>query len=151
MRTPSSHSCFFAAIALLIVTGCGGVDDGRVSISGSVTLDGKPLDGGMIAFIGGSGGALATASTNKEGKFQMQVALGTNKVTISKDDPAAAIQTAPKSDADMLMGTDAQYREQQKSMPKALVPAKYSKHETSGLSFDIVAGMQPLSISLSSK
>ena len=78
MRTPSSRGCFFAAIALLIVTGCGGVDDGRVSISGSVTLDGKPLDGGMIAFIGGGGGALATASTNKEGKFQMQVALGTN-------------------------------------------------------------------------
>ena len=62
MRTPSSRSCFFAAIALLIVTGCGGVDDGRVSISGSVTLDGKPLDGGMIAFIGGGGGALATAA-----------------------------------------------------------------------------------------
>jgi len=151
MRILSGCLCFFTAFAFLTVAGCGGVNDGRVSITGSVTLDGKPLDGGTIAFIGGGGGALATASTNKEGKFQMQVALGTNKVTISKDDPAAAIQTAPKSDADMLMGTDSQYKEQLKSMPKALVPAKYSKHDTSGLSFDIVAGMQPLSISLSTK
>ncbi|HUP78393.1 MAG TPA: hypothetical protein VM260_07480 [Pirellula sp.] len=151
MRILSGYLCFVAALTFLTIAGCGGVNDGRVLVSGSVTLDGKPLDGGTIAFIGGGGGALATASTNKEGKFQMQVALGTNKVTISKDDPAAAIQTAPKSDADMLMGTDAQYKEQLKSMPKALVPAKYSKHDTSGLSFDVVAGMQPVSISLSSK
>ena len=151
MRILSGCLCFFAAFSVLTISGCGGVNDGRVPISGSVTFDGKPLDGGTIAFIGGGGGSLATASTNKEGKFRMQVALGMNKVTISKDDPASAIQTAPKSDADMLMGTDAQYKEQLKSMPKALVPAKYSKHDSSGLSFDIVSGMQPLSISLSSK
>lgn len=151
MRVASGFLCLFAAFTFVTISGCGGASDGRVSISGTVTLDGKPLDGGTIAFIGGGGGALATASTNKEGKFQIQVALGTNKVTISKEDLTSAIQTAPKSDADTLMGTDAQYKEQLKSMPKALVPAKYSKHETSGLSFDIVQGMKPVSISLSSK
>lgn len=146
-------NCFYLLIAFVVLAflGCGSGNDGRVAISGFVTLDEKPLAGGTIAFIGGGGGSLATSSTNKEGKFQIQVALGTNKVTISKEDPAASVQTAPKSDADMLMGTDAQYKEQQKSMPKSLVPAKYSKHETSGISFDIVSGMQPLSISLSSK
>lgn len=145
-------NCFFLLTALSVLTfsGCGGASDGRVAISGSVTLDGKPLDGGTIAFIGGGGGSLATASTNKEGKFQIQVALGMNKVAISKDDPAAAIQTAVKPE-DMQMGTDAEYKAQQKSKPKELVPAKYSKPDSSGLSFEIVSGMQPLSISLSSK
>lgn len=139
------------ALCVLVFQGCGGNENGRVAISGSVSLDGKPLDGGTVAFIGGGGGALATASTNKEGKFLAQVALGINKVTISKEDLAASIQTAPKSDADMLMGTDAEYKAQQKAKPKDLIPAKYSRPESSGLSFDIVTGMQPLSIDLSSK
>ena len=150
MRPCSNCIFLLTALSVLTFSGCGGGNDGRVAISGSVTLDGKPLDGGTIAFIGGGGGSLATASTNKEGKFQIQVALGLNKVAISKDDPAAAIQTAVKPE-DMLMGTDAEYKAQQQSKPKELVPVKYSKPDSSGLSFDIVSGMQPLSIGLSSK
>ncbi len=150
MRPSSSCIFLLTALSFLTFSGCGGGNDGRVAISGSVTLDGKPLDGGTIAFVGGGGGSLATASTNKEGKFQIQVALGLNKVAISKDDPAAAIQSTVKPE-DMLMGSDAEYKAQQQSKPKELVPVKYSKPDSSGLSFDIVSGMQPLSIGLSSK
>jgi hypothetical protein len=140
-----------AVCSLAFFSGCGGADDGRVSISGTVTLDEKPVEGAMIAFIGGGGGALATASTDKDGKFQTRVALGTNQVTVSKEDASAAAQAAPKSEEDTLMGTDAQYKEQLKSKPKSLVPAKYSNPDTSGLQFEIVAGMQPMKIPLSSK
>ena len=38
-----------SAFALLALLGCSG-SDGRVSVSGTVTLDGKPLDSGSISF-----------------------------------------------------------------------------------------------------
>ena len=142
----------FVFVALTVPNlGCGGGDNGRVTVSGAVTLDGKPLDGAFLAFIGGGGGALETATTDKDGNFKMLAAPGTNRVTVSKEDVSKAEQAAPKSDAETLMGTDAQYREQQKSKPKALVPASYSNPETSGLSFEVAKGMQPLKIDLLSK
>ena len=45
---------------LSLSLGCGSDAAGRVAISGTVDLDGKPLDGASIAFVGGGGGALAT-------------------------------------------------------------------------------------------
>lgn len=54
------RSCLALAICLAcfvsVLTGCGG--DGRRSVSGEVTLDGEPVDGGSIVFLpsGGEGG-----------------------------------------------------------------------------------------------
>ncbi len=136
---------------LSLSLGCGSDAAGRVAISGTVDLDGKPLDGASIAFVGGGGGALATATTDKEGSFRVKVALGINKVSISKVDPAAAAAALaqPKKEEDMLMGTPEQVKKI--AQPKAGVPEKYGNPTTSGLQFDITNGMQPLSISLSSK
>ncbi len=139
-----STSVVWILLALLIpLSGCGGGDDGRVDVSGSVTLDGKPVEGALLAFMGGGGGALATASTDKAGKFQVRAAVGANKVTVSKEEFDASKQSAPKTDEEMTMGTDAQYREQLKLKPKSLVPAKYASPETSGLSYDIARGWHP--------
>ncbi len=51
----------------------------------------------------------------------------------------------------MTMGTDAQYKEQLKNKPKSIVPPRYSTPDTSGLSFDIAKGMDPIKLVLSSK
>lgn len=150
MRSLSSYLKIAAAVAALFVSGCSEGDGGRVPVTGTVTLDGTPLNGGTVAFIGGGGGALATASTDKDGKFRALVAPGPNRVTISKED-VTPMRTVAVPDDQMLMGTDAEYKAQQKAKPKDLVPPKYGNAETSGLSFDIVSGMEPLSISISSK
>lgn len=141
---------FLSVVLLPAMIGCGNDFPGRVAISGIVELDGKPLDGASVAFIGDGGGALATATTDKLGAFRVKVAPGSNKVSISKVDPnaAAAMADAPKAE-DMLMGTPEQVKKM--VQPKAGVPEKYGNPSTSGLQFDISAGMKPLSISLSTK
>lgn len=150
MRSISQFFRIAAAVGFLVISGCGGGDVGRVPITGTVVLDGAPLDGATVAFIGDSGGSLATASTDKQGKFRVQVASGPNRVTISKE-AASAAKTVAVPDEQMLMGTDAEYKAQLKSKPKDIVPAKYANAETSGLNFDIVSGAEPLNITITSK
>ncbi len=134
-----------------LLNGCGGGADGRVEVSGTVEADGKPLAGANVAFIGGGGGALATASTDKDGKFRIRVATGENKVSISKVDERAQAAMKPQSEADSLMGTEAQAKASMASAPKAVIAERYADPETSGLKFDIQSGMAPISISISSK
>ncbi len=141
---------FLSVVLLPAMIGCGNDFPGRVAISGIVELDGKPLEGASVAFVGDGGGALATATTDKLGEFRIKVAPGSNKVSVSKVDPnaAAAVAGAPKAE-DMLMGTPEQVKKI--VQPKAGVPERYGNPATSNLQFDISAGMKPLSISLSSK
>jgi hypothetical protein len=46
----STLSQLAIAAILLVGGGCGGSADGRLPVSGAVTLDGTPLDQGVIAF-----------------------------------------------------------------------------------------------------
>lgn len=67
-------------------TGCGGgVADApaRTSVSGTVTLDGKPLSTGEIKFVPVDGKGTTDAGFIKDGKFTVQVAAGERKVEIS--------------------------------------------------------------------
>ncbi len=138
-------------LVLVVQAGCGGGADGRVEVSGTVEADGKPLAGASVAFVGGGGGALATASTDKDGKFSVRVAPGENKVSISKIDEKAQAAMKPQSEADSLMGTEAQAVASMASAPKAVVAARFTDPETSGIKFDVQKGMQPLTISITSK
>ena len=47
---PSAFSSLAIAATLFVGSGCGGSADGRLPVSGAVTLDGTPLDQGVIAF-----------------------------------------------------------------------------------------------------
>lgn len=47
------------AAAVGLLAGCGGPTDGRVSVTGTVTFDGQPLQEGMITFVGSNGVAAA--------------------------------------------------------------------------------------------
>lgn len=128
--------------------GCGKGKGERVTVSGFVTLDGNPVEGATVAFIGGGGGALEVTTSDKDGLFKLDAAPGPNRVTVTKEELSTA---APTSEAEMTMGTDAQYKEQLKHKPKSIVPPKYSTPDTSGLSFDIAKGMDPVKLVLSSK
>ncbi|MGN6133879.1 MAG: hypothetical protein ACTHOU_05225 [Aureliella sp.] len=144
---------FFALVsAVLSIGGCGSQGTPRIPISGVVELDGKPLEGASVAFIAGGGAVLSTAMTDSEGKFTAKVGEGTNKVSVSKIDPKAAAAAASSPDAESsLMGTEAEVKAQAAKRPKSQVPERYTDPTTSGLSFDIQKGMEPLLISLVSK
>ncbi len=84
-----------SAALLLLFTGCGPASDGPrlVPVSGTVTLDGKPLSGATVTFIptGETRGTDASGRTDGSGKYslttpkgQAGTAAGTYKVTISR-------------------------------------------------------------------
>jgi hypothetical protein len=138
----------FGAVASLVLLGCSGAGapPGSVSVSGTVTLDGKPVDQAAVAFIGNEGARLATASTDNAGKFTIQAALGKNVVTVAKESP----NPTPASDAPQTMPSDGEYQRLVLAV-KSAFPSKYGDPKTSGISFDVTQGMKPVEVVLSSK
>ena len=77
----------FAAVAVALVAtlaGCGGGGKPQAQVNGAVTLDGKPLDAGVIHFYPQSdeGGPSASADI-KDGRYQLQTGVGPMKVVIN--------------------------------------------------------------------
>jgi hypothetical protein len=112
--------------AVALVSGCGG---GPASVSGVVTLDGKPVEGATVNFTpaSGDGGGLGGSygKTDAEGRYALRTiaadkpgaAAGKHKVTISL---AKADPTNPEGAA------------------KDLIPPKYNVK--SDLTFDVPSG-----------
>ncbi|MCC6508791.1 MAG: carboxypeptidase regulatory-like domain-containing protein [Pirellulaceae bacterium] len=135
---------------LVVLAGCGG-SDSRVSVTGTVEMDGKPLPEATVGFVTDSGSSMSSATTGPDGKFYAKVTSGPNKVTVSKSDPAA-VAAQPLSDEASLSPTDAELATlRTKPKPKTGVPDRFGDPKTSGLKFDIKSGMEPLSISITSK
>ena len=88
-----------AGVLLLTAVGCGGGrgDPEMASVSGKVTLDGKPLDDGTITFTPPNGGVPASGSI-KAGLYTVKAPAGPNRVTIVayKDDTNAKVDMGAK-------------------------------------------------------
>ena len=139
-----------SVLALLASGGCGGGEAEVVTLTGKVTLDGKPVDKASVAFIGRNGARLSTAQTGASGDFKITAALGSNAVTVSKAPPPGAVPPPPSGE-DMLMPTDQEYKKMQQA--KAVdsgIPLKYSDPKTSGINIDVVDGMSDVELALSS-
>src|SRR5262245_3719762 len=65
--------------ALCCLGGCSTSEDKLVPVSGTVTLDGKPLDDGSVSLIG-EGGSGAETLPVKNGKFEGQAKPGKKRV-----------------------------------------------------------------------
>lgn len=138
----------YLIMCLMISLGCG-KNDGRVAVTGTLLVDGKPAEGVSIAFIDASGTTMATALTGAGGEFSVRAGGGKNNVALSKEEQRSG--PPPNDDPEsQTMGTDEQVREAMKNAPKALLPAKLADPETSGLSFDLKDGAS-IEISVSSK
>jgi hypothetical protein len=106
-----NRSPAFAALATACLVGCGGSDDAVVPVSGTVTLEGKPLAGAQISFSPESRNARGTPGTDITGssgyyrvmtpKGRAGLAPGKYKVVISKTEVPAG---KAGSEADPFMG-----------------------------------------------
>lgn len=59
-----------AALGLIVLTGCGRRSD-RLEVSGNVTLDGAPLDGGSIRFTSMGGTQISSGASIQQGEYHI--------------------------------------------------------------------------------
>jgi hypothetical protein len=69
----------FLGLALLLAAGCGSRSGNRLAVSGTVTLDGQPVDGGAIVFLPQGDGASDRPKTGagiEAGRYAIPVEKG---------------------------------------------------------------------------
>lgn len=136
------------AWVLASVGGCGsGVRPitGSVGASGTVTLNGQPLEQGMVRFAPQGGKAQPATGQIKSGKFTMLttasspgVVIGKYKVSILSNKPFTPPTLAPGTPPDP----------KAKFEPESFIPKKYNDIRTSGLEVDVTGATAVLTFAL---
>lgn len=148
------HRVLFAFALTLagVVCGCGSggaVGPRTASVSGIVTLDGKPLAGAEIHFVGDK--FTGYGVTNSEGKYTLvQGAVpGANKVYISKIEGGKNIDPSVADDAEQLRTAATSFQNDPSrggsktaaaDLPHEIVPSQYSDPQKSKLTFPVPEG-----------
>lgn len=123
-------------LSLLTALGCGGKP---ASVSGTVSVDGKPLNQGNVIFSPASGGMRSSGLIGSDGKYS----ISTNRESgLEVGDYEVAVVSR---ELVFPNGPDSP------PMPgKYLAPKKYGKPKTSGLRFPVVKGSNEIDLALSS-
>ncbi len=152
------HSVFLSVLLGAVVTGCGGSsgEPNRVSVAGTVTIDGQPLASADVSLE--AEGEARMATTDKDGFYQIKGGAQAlkYKVVISKFEGAGAIKLDPAE------GMDAgQFEAMQAAdgtgattamIAQQLVPEKYSNRDKTELTVVIpLEGTQTADFKLDSK
>lgn len=116
-------------LGLLIISGCGG-KGGGTTVSGTVTVQGKPVEG-VAVMISPQTGQPITASTDANGNFTLQAPAGSYKVAISKTQTRVPPGVDPEANPDAVT-------------IEYLTPQKYASPTTSGLTLEVKPGMEPV-------
>lgn len=130
----ASVICF----GVMLTMGCGATDDKketRAVVTGRVTFKGEPVPGGMIFFhvTNDQGPQVGTGRIESDGTYKTGlVPIGMAKIAVenetSKPGKSAATTSSP--------------------IPYTPLPRKYARPDTSGLTFDVKAGIQTCDIDL---
>jgi hypothetical protein len=141
-----------AAISAVVLPGCHSDQAKLGSVTGKVTLDGKPIAKGSIIFespgqrpaVGRiSDGAIVEVTTYDTGDG---APIGHHLVAISATEDAASGSTADTANPGEIKKTSANYMS-----GKSLLPTHYNAPKTSGLTADIKMGENSVEFDLSSK
>ena len=143
-------------VCLCLAVGCSSSSSGPklVPADGTVTFQGKPLAGATVMFVPEKG-PFAMGITDVNGKFQLStgtsrgVVVGPVKVSVTaaeggkQEDPGAASKRpqTPAETAEFMKKAEefskAAVSGKADAQPKSLIPEKFGKVETSGLSYTI--------------
>jgi hypothetical protein len=142
MMYVQSLRVFFAlflagVLCLAMITGCAPQGPVTVQVTGTVTLDGEPVEGATVGFRP-TEGTPGTGTTDASGKFTLNATPGQNGVAVYKSEVVGEVAAADEETTATEIET------------KSLLPIKYSAVEGSGLSFDVQPGMAPVTIELKS-
>ncbi len=162
--------------ALALFAGCGSSNPPTAQVTGTVTLDGDPVEGATVLFLPDDTTLkAATASTQADGTYALTTfeagdgaMPGSYKVKVHKYDlpeggmnPYGESQTAdeiqPMTQEEELAAMEAAYSaadakpDQKEEKAKNELPAKYADVATSGLSYQVPAEGGSYNIDLTSK
>ena len=143
------RSFFTWAVALstLLVLGCA-KDSGpaTASVSGTVYLDDKPLEGVEVNFFSQEQSFLASGITDSSGKYALYqgAVAGENKVWITKvqtsDGDPAAMEDDPDTDPGMMEAMSGADTVEEAATESDQLPKKFSDSEETVLKFSVPAG-----------
>ncbi|MBX3427202.1 MAG: hypothetical protein KF688_16105 [Pirellulales bacterium] len=128
-----------AAFSLVLTTfvGCGGLP---ASVSGVVTLDGKPLERGVVGFAPTAGGPRAAGAIQSDGSYTLRtnresgLAVGEYVVTVVAREPGET----PAGGGPPMPGA-------------FITPRHYAVEGTSGLRYTVERGSNTINIELTAK
>lgn len=115
---------------MVLVAGCGSHHPARVSASGQVLIDGKPVTHGSVMFVP-KGARPSTGQLDEQGRFTLTcyegqdgAVLGEHRVAVVANEPVGG------------------------NAIRWLVPKKYADYRTSGLTVDFTASTDSLRFDL---
>jgi hypothetical protein len=130
------------------VAGCGGEagdNRPRYPASGTVLLEGAPVEGAVVAFVLDEGDATAAAMTDELGKFQLNlppgkqgIPAGKYKITVRKSSASGPAVKEPTTFEEMEKQHKAGPPAAPPPPPKLGVPARYGDTATSQLTEEVL-------------
>ncbi len=147
-RLMAIASCVIA----LACVGCADSGPPLGTVSGIVTMDGKPLANALVTFTPEAGGRGSTGKTDASGNYELAfidgkgALIGTHKVSVTTiKEAAAAVAMSSDSPEYANQGSSADY---DNATTKEPIPEKYNTKTE--LTFDVAAGSNTYDIPLES-
>lgn len=135
------------AVGFALLVGCGPSGPAMVPVSGTVTLDGTPVEGASVMLAPTATGRPAQGTTDAAGKFQLTTDKpGDGAVEGEYEVTVTGVRTTGAAvNPDGTSGDPSQYREEW------FLPKKYARRDTSGLRQTVAKGMAAIDLKLSAK
>lgn len=152
MKQPSFHRAgrcvirFLLLLGVPVLLGLAGCGDSEIGVvSGTVTLDGRPLDQGLVVFEDREKGVSVNAAIQPDGSFIVKTY---DQTGLPPGEYGVAVKPGQVGDGETpLVGGP---MEAQQGGP-AGIPARYGSTRTSGLTTTITPGANTVPLELSSK
>jgi len=148
--------CALVALGLI---GCGG-DPTVAKVSGTVTLDGEPVEGASVIFTPIGGGRPATGQTDAEGNFKLSTYASADGALIAEH-AVSVVKVEETSTAQAYLPEGEEEPEDERDARsgdlgtggrvKYIVPMKYAIGKTSGIKVQVERGIEPVTLELTSK
>lgn len=124
-------------VASMLLVGCTAED--QATVSGKVTMDGRPLDRGVVTFVSALGKSTAGISGQIHGDGTYEVQIGQSGQVVAGEYAVAVVARTPSITT-------------QEGAPPApgelLVPVRYTQIETSGLRYHVRPGKNVIDVAL---
>jgi len=126
----------FLAAFIIVAAGCS-TDTKNGTVIGTVTLDGQPLQSGLIRFVPADGQTATADAPITDGKFSATMPIGEKKISISSPKVVGKRKMYETADSPMV------------DTIQELLPPKYNAQST--LTITVKAGKQDQPYDLTSK